>query len=306
MSQHSRIQTIGLISALVLIWGISWPIYKIALLYTPPVLFAGLRTFLGGLALMLVALPRWRNIRLKQNLKLYLVSSLLNVFFFFGLQTVGLTYMPGGLFSALVYFQPVLVGLMAWLWLGESMSVLKSIGLLLGFAGVAVISADGLAGSFSILGVVLALLTAVSWAFGAIFLKKEGGEADPLWLVAIQSMIGGLLLTGAGTMMESWTDIVWNVPYLSGLLFGTILGIPTAWVIYFTLVRSGETSRVAASTFLVPLIAVMTSTLFLHEPFHLLLLLGLIMIACSIYLVNRPASRPAPLPAIPPARQRKA
>ncbi|GIP35203.1 DMT family transporter [Paenibacillus sp. J2TS4] len=290
MSQLSRIQTIGLVSVLVLIWGISWPIYKISLNYTPPVLFAGMRTFLGGLGLALFALPRWKNIRFQQNIKIYLISSLFNVFLFFGLQTIGLTYMPGGLFSALVYFQPVLVGLMAWFWLGESMSVPKSIGLLLGFAGVAVISVDGLGGGLSTIGVILALLTAVSWAIGSVFLKKKAGNTDPLWLVAIQSMIGGLLLTGVGSTMESWTEIVWNVPYFSGLLFGAVLGVSTAWVIYFVLVRSGETSKVAASTFLVPLISVMASTLFLREPFHALLLLGLVMIMLSIYLVNRPVA----------------
>jgi len=90
--------------------------------------------------------------------------------------------------------------------------------------------------------------------------------------------------------VESWQQIVWNGPYLSGLAFGTFLGVPTAWLIFFTLVRYGEAGKVAASTFCVPLISVLGGTLFLHEPFHALFLAGLILIVASIYLVNRAPS----------------
>lgn len=289
MIRRAQIKTVGLIAALVLIWGLSWPVYKIALAYTPPVLFAGMRTFLGGLALGFVALPRWRNIRFRANARIYFVSAFFNVFLFFGLQTIGLTYLPGGLFSVIVYFQPVLVGVLAWLWLGESMSIPKIAGLILGFLGVAAVSVDGLTGKVSALGAILALFTAISWAFGTVYLKKEGQTADPLWLIAFQSTIGGAFLSGIGFTVESWSEIVWNVPYLSGLLFGSILGVPTAWVVYFTLVRSGEASKVTASTFLVPVISVVSGTLILHEPFHALLLLGLALIVLSIWLVNRRA-----------------
>jgi len=287
MEPRSRLVTISLVAVLVLIWGLSWPVYKYALSYTPPILFAGMRTFLGGLALALVALPRWNKIRFRTHARIYFTSAFFNVFLFFGLQTVGLTYMPGGLFSVIVYLQPVLVSLLAWFWVGESMSVFKLTGLVLGFAGVFVVSSDGFSGEISAWGIFLALITAISWAIGAVYLKKNGNSVDPLWLVAIQSMTGGLALTLIGTAVESWSDIVWNLPYLSGLLFGMLLGVPTAWVVYFVLVRSGEAGKVAANTFSVPFISVAAGTLLLGEPFHFKLFLGLVLIAASIYLVNR-------------------
>lgn len=36
---------------LVFVWGASWPVYKLALPYTPPLLFAGMRAVIGGLIL---------------------------------------------------------------------------------------------------------------------------------------------------------------------------------------------------------------------------------------------------------------
>ncbi|WP_172197126.1 DMT family transporter [Saccharibacillus qingshengii] len=280
-------QRFGMIVALVLIWGVSWSIYKVALDYTPPLLFAGLRTLIGGLLLMLFLLPKRSRIRWKQNWNVYVVSALLNVVLFYGLQTIGLLYMPSGLFTVLVYLQPVLVGLLAWVWLDERMNPLKAIGLLLGFLGVISVSLGGFSGHVAVIGVVLAIATAVSWALGTVFIKKSGSSVDSLWLVAFQCTLGGFVLTFAGSLTENWTDIVWNGAYWTGLLFGICFGIALSWILYITLTQAGEASQVASYTFIVPLLSVLIGTLALHEPFSRFLLLGLVLIGTGIYLVNR-------------------
>ncbi|KAB7709159.1 EamA family transporter [Bacillus aerolatus] len=276
------------ITLLVLIWGLSWGIYKMSLSHTPPLLFAGMRALFGGLLLSVFLLPTWKKIKWRENWSKYCISALFNAVFFYGIQTVGLIYLPGGLFSVLVYFQPVLIGLFAWAWLGEQMSRMKVIGLIVGFIGILAISADGLTGQLSTLGVILALLTAASWALGTIYVKKESGKVDPMWMVALQFTIGGAILTSIGTGLENWADIVWNKEYLFGLGFGVTFGIPVAFVLYFKLINSGEASQVASFTFLVPLIAVLTGTMFMNEPFTFSLLAGLILIVLSIYFVNYP------------------
>ncbi|MED4584574.1 DMT family transporter [Brevibacillus choshinensis] len=285
MGNSSR-KTMFAVTCLVLIWGVSWSIYKMALPYTPPLLFAGMRALIGGLLLAAFLLPTWKKMKWRENWSRYCVSALLNAALFYGLQTVGLMYLPGGLFSVLVYFQPVLIGLFAWLWLGEKMSLMKIIGLLIGFCGILAVSADGFTGQVSIVGVVLAIFTAISWALGVIYVKRESGKVDSLWMVALQFIIGGALLTGAGTVFERWSDIVWNGGYLFGLGFGATFGVPIAFVIYFHLMNGGDASKVASFTFLVPLIAVATGTLFLHEPFTYSLVAGLVLIVLSICLVN--------------------
>ncbi|NEU30960.1 DMT family transporter [bacterium LRH843] len=274
------------IACLVLIWGVSWSINKMALPYTPPLLFAGLRTLLGGAILAILFLPSWKLIKWRDNWFRYCVSALFNVVLFFGLQTVGLNYLPGGLFSVLVYFQPVLIGLFAWMWLGEKMTILKVVGLVLGFLGIVAISADGFTGEISIVGVCLALLCAIGWALGVIYVKKQSNKVDPLWMIALQLLIGGSFLLSLGTGLESWSNIVWSGPYFIGLGFGATLGIPIAFIIYFKLVNSGDASKVASFTFLVPLIAVLIGSIFMNEPITLSLLGGLILIVSSICFVN--------------------
>ncbi|WP_135557441.1 DMT family transporter [Paenibacillus cymbidii] len=276
-----------LMAALVIMWGISWPIYKNAIPYVPPLLFAGMRTLFGGALLTALFWRRRSLIRWRENKFIYINSALLNIALFYGLQTIGLTLMPSGLFSVITYVQPVLVGILAWIWLKESMSAVKLIGFALGFCGVLVVSAGGLHGHASAAGIALALITALSWAFGAVYIKRVGHRVDPVWLAALQSLLGGIVLTSAGSVAESWPAIVWNAASITGLAFGTTIGIAVSWIVYFVLVEWRSASEVASYTFLVPLIAVCSGTVLLHEPFTVNLLAGIVCIGGSVFMVNR-------------------
>ncbi|CAM3927039.1 DMT family transporter [Cohnella lubricantis] len=287
--QSGRKSTLMLI-VLVLTWGISWSIYKMALAYSPPLLFAGLRSLFGGAILALFLLPKARNLQWRRNWRRYAISALLNTAGFYGLQNFGLSYMPAGLFSVLVYFQPILIGLFAWLWLGEKMTVLKVLGLILGFVGIVAVSADGFTGELSAIGIALGLLSALCWALGVIYVKKESKHVDAMWMVAAPSFLGGIALTAVGSFTESWAEVAWNGTYWAGLGFGATFGVPITFVIYYTLVNQGDASKVATFTFLVPLIAVLAGTVFMNEPFTYSLLVGLALIVLSICFVNRPSA----------------
>lgn len=271
---------------LILVWGASWPIYKLALPYTPPLLFSGMRATIGGVLLGVLLLKRLDKINWRENWKLYCISALFNTTLFFGIQTVGLNYLPGGLFSILVYFQPVLLGLFAWIWLGEFMTPVKIIGLLIGFLGILMVSLDGLTFHVSIIGVVLGIVTAICWAFGVIYVKSIRDRVDAYWMVSLQCIIGGAVLLGTGTYFESWSEIQWNSTYIFGLSYGAIFGIPISYIIYYKLINEGEASKVGSYTFLVPIIAVFIGAVFLDEPITYLLIIGLIMVGASIFIVN--------------------
>ncbi|WP_028595069.1 DMT family transporter [Paenibacillus assamensis] len=276
---------------LVFIWGGSWPIYKMAVPYTPPLLFAGMRTLIGGLILAALLYKMRNKIKWRENWVKYCISALFNTILFFGLQTVGLNYLPGGLLSVLVYFQPVLLGLFAWIWLGEHMPPFKIIGLIIGFLGIVFVSVDGLTVHVSIIGVVLGLLMALSWALGVVYVKKVSNEVDAFWMVSLQFIIGGVVLTGTGTIVENWSTIEWNGKYLFGLGYGSTFGIPLAYIIYYKLIHAGEASKIGTFTFLVPIIAVLISTVFLDEPVTYRLIVGLLFVGVSIYLVNYRAKK---------------
>lgn len=280
---------------LILMWGFSWPFLKIGVTYSPPVLFAGIRTFIGGAIIIPFAWQTRKRLQLKHTWKIYMISSLLNVVLFFGLQTIAVFYLPSGLVSVIVFLQPVLVGLFAWIWLGEILHWRKVIGLFLGFTGVALVSVEGFIGHVSLIGVLIALIASIGWGLGTVYMKSVQRRVDMIWLIALQFSIGGLLLSGVGSFFQNWAKIQWTPVFLWSLAYSSVIGVGLSWMIWIQLMYRGEVSRIATFTFLVPILAVISGIVFLHEPITVWLIGGLIFAALGIWFANRPQNMQVPL-----------
>lgn len=272
---------------LVLFWGSAFAVVKVGLGYSPPLLFAGLRTLIGGLAMILAAFLWGGSPNLRRDWPVFVLLALFNVALFIGFQTYAIVYLPSGSAAVLVYLQPILVGLLAWPILGETLTVAKITGLLLGFLGIVAVSAGSLSGALSPLGVTLGAVSALCWALGTVFFKKYEARVSTLWAVAVPFVAGGVVLTAFGLSVEEWGDITWNAPFVASIMYSGLVGISLAWVIWFALVRAGEASRVASYIFAVPLTAVLIGVLFLDEPLGYTLLIGATFVVSGIYLVNR-------------------
>jgi O-acetylserine/cysteine efflux transporter len=275
-------------SSLVLFWGSAFAVVKVGLDFSPPVLFAGLRSLLGGLAMVAVAYLWGGSPNLRRDWPVFMLLALFNVVVFIGLQTYAILHLPSGSAAVLVYLQPILVGLLAWLILGEPLTAAKLAGLLLGFSGIVAVSAGSFSGdAISPLGVAFGAGSALSWALGTVFFKKYEVRVSTLWAVAVPFLVGGVMLTALGLVVESWAEISWTGGFVASILYSSLVGISAAWVIWFALVRAGEASRVAAFIFAVPLTAVLVGVVFLDEPLGFALLIGAVLVVCGIYLVNR-------------------
>jgi drug/metabolite transporter (DMT)-like permease len=278
-------------SLLVLFWGSAFAMVEIGLYYSPPVLFAGLRTAVGGLAMVVAALLWGGSPNLRRDWPVFLLLALFNVVLFIAFQTYAIVYLPSGSAAVLVYLQPILVGFLAWLILGEELSASKLVGLLLGFSGIVAVSSASLSGAahaLSPIGVFLGTASALAWALGTVYFKRYEARVSTLWAVAVPFVVGGAALTALGLVVESWDEVSWTGAFVGSLLYSALIGISAAWVIWFGLVRAGEASRVAAYIFAVPLTAVLVGALVLDEPLSYSLLFGAALVVCGIYLVNRP------------------
>ncbi len=273
---------------LVLFWGSAFAVVEIGLRYSPPILFAGLRTVVGGIAMVVAALLWGGSTNLRRDWPVFLLLALFNVVLFIGLQTYAIVYLPSGSAAVLIYLQPILVGLLAWLMLGEGLSVAKFVGLLLGFSGIVAVSAGSLSGDLAPVGVILGAASGLAWAFGTVFFKKYEARVSTLWAVAVPFVVGGVALTALGLVVEPWDEVSLTIGFAASLLYSALVGISAAWVIWFALIRAGEASRVAAYIFAVPLTAVLIGAVFLDEPLSFSLLFGAALVVSGIYLVNRP------------------
>lgn len=278
---------------LVLFWGSAFAIVDVGLRYAPPVLFAGMRTLLGGTVMILVALMWGESPRLVSEWRAYLWLALFNVVLFIGAQTFTILYLPSGSAAVLVYLQPILVGLMAWLILDESLTVAKVVGLLMGFGGILAVSAGSLSGDLPLVGVIFGVASALFWALGTVYSKRVQERVDLLWSVAAPFFCGGLMLTVAGLLVEQPGSVQWTGPFVASWLYTGLIGTGGAWALYFGLVRAGEASRVASYVFFVPLTAVVIGAVLLGELLSLSLLAGAVLVILGIYLVNRRPRGPA-------------
>ena len=274
-------------TVLVLAWASTFAAIKVGLDHCPPVLFAGLRVLVGAAALAPLAWRSGVSLRLRETWRIYAVTTTLNVVIFIGLQSLALVHLPSGTAAVLFYLQPVLVGLLAWPMLGERLTATKLGGLLLGFAGVIAVSAAGVEAHLSVQGVAIALVAALAWALGTVYVKRHEDAVTHIPAITLQFLVGGLVLTGLGLLVEDPGDIAWTPMLGVALGYAGLVGTALAWALWFRLIRAGEASRAAAYIFFVPITALAIGVVLFGETLTPSIVVGSVLVVAGIYLVNR-------------------
>ena len=295
MATRGSATQVAAIVALVLAWGSTFAAVKIGLDSVPPILFGGMRSVLGGAFMVVLAFARSGLPRLRDTWPIYALLTLLNVVGFFSLQTLAIMELPSGLAAVLIYLQPVLTGVLAVPFLGESLGWAKVVGLLVGFAGIVVVSAGALEGHVSAIGVVYAVTGALVWSLGTIAFKRYADRVDAWWAVALGFLVGGMVLSVAGGAFEG-TDIEWSREFVAAFVYASIIGTALSWSLWFGLVGTGEAGRVASYIFFVPVVALVTGGLLLHESLGPSVLAGAALVIVGVYLVNRRQEPQVPSP----------
>ena len=194
-----------------------------------------------------------------------------------------------GTSALIVQIGPIIVALLATVFLGEVMTRWLLIGMAVGFAGVVVI-ARGFAsgGSGDILGVWLAVLAAVTYAVGVLAQKPLLGRLpgpEVTWLACLIGAVVCLPWTGElfGVVRDSDAATLLWIAYLG--IFPTAIAFSTwAWV----LARS-EAGTLTLTTFLVPFIATLIAWALLSEvPPPLTFVGGALCIAGVLLTRRRP------------------
>lgn len=280
-------RTLAAFALLILFWGSTFSAVKIGLSDAPPMLFAGMRALIGGAVVALIALVWGGSPDLRRCWPVYALLMLFNVVLFLALQTVAIMYLPSGVAAVLIYLQPILTGLLSWMFLGEPLGPAKLSGLLLGFCGIVAVSVGSFSGDVSGAGIIFAAASGVAWSVGTVYFKRTQDRTPMLWAIALSFLTGGFLITATGLLVESFAEIAWSGTFVTSLLYSAVIGTALAWLLWLGLVRTGEASRVAAYVFFVPLASIAIGHIILDEPLSPSLLVGTGLVISGIYLVNR-------------------
>ena len=172
----------------------------------------------------------------------------------------------------------------------EKLTAPKTIGCLLGFAGVALanLSGKGLDLNFSLRGEGFVFLSALSYAFSSVLIKRYSQNSDPVMLSGWQFLVGGLTLSAGGLLMDGCFTRC-SAPALAMLFYLAFLSA-AAYTIWGILLKYNPVSRVSIYGFSNPVVGVLLSALLLGEggqAFSLRNLGALALVSAGIYTVNR-------------------
>jgi drug/metabolite transporter (DMT)-like permease len=293
------------------LWGSAFPCVKIGYrLFSigsgdtaSQMLFAGIRFTLAGILVVLFgSLMEKRLLRPKRGsggtiVILSLFQTTGQYFFFY----IGLAH-ASGVNSSIIIGSGTFIAILiaAFLFRTEKMTWRKTIGSLLGFAGVMMVELRG-SGSlhfhFSLLGEGCVLLSTVMAGLSTSYMKQAGQKEDPAVLSAYQFLLGGLMLTAYGLLRGGQlhsSSAVWKCVIL--IVYMAFISA-AAYTIWSILLKFNPVSRITVFGFMNPVIGVLLSAVLLGETgqaFRLSALGALALISAGIIIVNRSPSGQKP------------
>jgi O-acetylserine/cysteine efflux transporter len=249
-SLHGR--DLALLVGMNLIWGLNLIVSKIGVGEFPPVFFTALR--FGSLALFLLpALRRHRG-----QMKNLLAAALLTGPLSFGLLFAGIARAQDASTVAIAtqLGVPFSTVLSVWL-LGEHIHWRRVLGIVLAFAGVAVIGFDPRVFAYRD-GLALVVASSFVGALGLIFVKRLRG-VHPFELQAWIASAGGLVLLLMSLLLESgqWQSLhtaTWRG--WSALAFTAVMSSLIAHSTWYYLISRYPVTRLSPLTLLSPLFGV--------------------------------------------------
>ncbi len=290
-----------LLAVLGITWGTNWPAIKIALGGFTPWQFRLLGFTVGALTLMAVVKLTGRSLKVPRGIVWVhlFMSSLLNVIAFGVFSTFAMLTASTGRVAMVAYSFPVWASLLAWLVLGDRLARNAVFGLVLCFCGLFVLIYPVL-GSMALLGLMLALGSAITWAMGTIYLKlfKIPGDAmaNTAWQIAIAAvfiLICMLIFEGVPTPGP--------VPpqALAAAIYNGVVGSAVSYLIWYHIVGHLPAATAALGSLASPVVGVVTSAFVLGEIPTAMDVLGFSLIfgaAMSVILQPRAARPSAPAP----------
>lgn len=279
----------------------------------PPLLAAGARFAVAGGAYWLALRVGGGRARLHASRAELAGAALIGLLLPFGgngLVTVAEQDVPSGLAALVIGCVPLWVVIMRSFH-GDRVPRPTWIGVLVGFAGLAMLVVPGdRPGDAPLWGVLVVLAASLSWAAGSFYSRRVPQPRDPFAATAWQMLFGGLAMVAVGLIAGEAGRVhldEFSARSLVAFAYLILIGSLLAFTAYMWLLRNAPISTVATYAFVNPVIAVLLGWAFLSEEITVSVVAGTVAIVLSVASVVRQESTAAPEPeAAPeaPARQR--
>ena len=271
------------LAAMVVIWGYSWVVMKIALRHAHPFDFAVLRVGIGFVLLFAVVVARGRGLKLP-SYRMAILLGLLQVALFVALSQLALLHSGPGKTSVLVFTMPFWMIVFAHFILHERMRGAQWIAVGLAFAGLTLIVAPWELGSVT--GSLFAVAAGAVWAITAVMSKKwPVAASDPLLFTAWQLFFGFVALAVLALAFSD-RSIEWSLEFGWTLAFSSILATGLGWWLWTYVLANTPAGITGLNSLGIPVIAVLASAIQLGERPPPVELAGMVMIGVALGLLG--------------------
>lgn len=287
------------LAALVLIWGTTWAAIRVSLRGLPPLTGVAVRFAIASVALL--ALARVFGVGLgggRRAWLVWIVNALCTFCLSYSILYWAEQWVPSGLSAVLFATFPLFVALLAHFVLpGERLTWMGSLGILLGFAGVAVIFSedfDKLIGPKVAFASAVLLLCPIFSSLGSVSVKKWGAGMHPMATAAVPMGLTALFLTPVALVSEADRAVHLTPGPVLAVLYLALVGSAVPFTLYFSLLKRLRATQLSLINYAVPVVAVIIGALFMHEPVTLRVVLGAGLVTLGVAVATRVGARTKP------------
>jgi len=273
-------KSIGLIITATILWGVTFPIMKIAVVSISPVYLIFIRFAIASIILFILFYKR-----IISSLKGQILSGIyIGVFLYFGyyFQIIGIVYTSAMHSTLITGLYVVISPILAFFLLKESLDKKVIISLFLALIGLILIT--GILITNVNIGDILTLFSAIAYSFQVVYIDKYSKKYDPLALTFFQIIMVvplSLLFLPFSGIQVAWNNtLIFSIIYLS--IFATALAL-----LLQNFGQQGLDSATASMVFaLEPVFGVIFSYFILGETMGPLQILGGVFILIAMILVS--------------------
>ncbi|WP_085498050.1 EamA family transporter [Arenibacter troitsensis] len=277
--------------AIYVIWGSTYLMNKIAVHELPPFMLASVRFSVAGLLIFvlckIMGIPL--NITKKQLLN-SMIAGFLFLAFGNGFVVWALKYVDSGFAALEIAAQPLVILLLMRILEGKKIQTMSVVGVIIGILGIYLLVSQNqvISQENSVLGMVMIFFCMVSWAYGSLFVAKADLPKNYFVNTGFQMFTAGIMLmVGSLLIGETWTlPTAWSSPVQYAMLFLIILGSIVAFTAFNYLLKVVSPEKVATSTYVNPIIALLLGWFFLDEQITTQSTIAAIVLLTGVYFIN--------------------
>jgi drug/metabolite transporter (DMT)-like permease len=277
--------------AIYVIWGSTYMLNKIAVLELAPFKLASIRFVTAGLLIFLIAKFSGISIAItKKQLINTAIAGFLFLTFGNGVVVWALKYVDSGFAALEISAQPLLVLILMRILQGKKIQTMSVVGIILGVIGIYLLvgQKEILNKENSVLGILMILACMVSWGYGSLFVGKAEFPKNYFVNTGYQMVTGGFMLFIASMIFgETWiSPFEWSSRVLWSMLILIVFGSIVAFTSFNYLLKTVSPEKVATSTYVNPIIALILGWYFLNEIITLQSIIAAIVLLTGVYFIN--------------------